>query len=58
MRRLLARDPFPGDPPRFVRAELYEYRFTGWTELRRTGRWWERERIGRYAPTLTAEGGG
>ena len=25
---LLARDPFPGAPPRFIRARLYRYRFT------------------------------
>ena len=25
--RLLARDPFNGRPPRYIRAELYEYRF-------------------------------
>ena len=56
VRKLLARDPFPDRPPTYVRAELYEYRFTGWEEWRRTGRWWKRDRVGRYAPVLTAEG--
>lgn len=58
VRGLLARDPFPERPPSYVRAELYEYGFTGWEERRRTGRWWKRERVGRYAPVLTAEGTG
>lgn len=55
---LLAHDPFPERPPSYVRAELYEYGFTGLGERRRTGRWWERERVGRYAPVLTSEEGG
>lgn len=58
VRALLAGDPFPERAPRYVRAELYEYRFTDAAERRRTGRWWERERIGRYAPVLAAEGEG
>ncbi|GLF92772.1 lipase maturation factor family protein [Streptomyces yaizuensis] len=40
--RLLARNPFPGAPPVYVRARLYRYRFTTWGELRATGAIWER----------------
>ena len=44
--RLLGDNPFPGRPPRFVRAELFEYSFTGPGDARRRpgrggsgGRW-------------------
>jgi lipase maturation factor 1 len=40
---LLAENPFPGTPPRFVRAVLYDYRFSTPEERRRTGAWWVRE---------------
>jgi hypothetical protein len=40
---LLGRNPFPDRPPRFVRAVLYEYRFSTPEERRRTGAWWVRE---------------
>jgi hypothetical protein len=53
--RLLARNPFPHDPPRYVRARLYEYRFTGWSEHRATGAWWKREERGEYLPTISLE---
>jgi len=53
--RLLARNPFPHDPPRYVRARLYEYRFTSRTELRATGAWWEREESRDYLPAVSLE---
>ena len=40
-------------PPRFVRAVLYEYRFTDAETRRQTGTWWEREPIGLYCPILS-----
>jgi len=49
---LLAVNPFPAQPPRFVRAVLYDYRFTSAEERRRTGAWWQRELRGLYAPVL------
>jgi len=45
---LLAENPFPGRPPRHVRAVLYEYRFTTPEERGRTGRWWRREPVDYY----------
>jgi hypothetical protein len=50
---LLATNPFPGRPPRYVRAEYYAYRFTTPTERRTTGRWWHRERLGVYYPAVS-----
>jgi hypothetical protein len=49
---LLENNPFPGHPPRFVRAELYEYSFADWTTHERTGAWWKRTLIGIYLPTV------
>jgi len=50
---LLGRNPFPGEPPRFVRARLYRYRFTTAQERRETGAWWSRTLIGEYMPPVT-----
>lgn len=46
--RLLRHNPFPDSPPRYVRALLYEYRFTTPAELRRERAWWHRTLVGGY----------
>ncbi|WP_328393272.1 lipase maturation factor family protein [Streptomyces sp. NBC_00390] len=43
--RLLRHNPFPDAPPVYVRARLYRYRFTTWSELRATGAWWHRTHV-------------
>ncbi len=50
---LLGKNPFPGSPPRYVRALLYEYRFTTPAERRATGDWWHRELKRTYLPSLS-----
>jgi predicted DCC family thiol-disulfide oxidoreductase YuxK len=50
---LLDQNPFPKQPPRFVRAELFDYHFTGLAERRATGAWWKREFIGEYLPPVS-----
>ncbi len=50
---LLAQNPFPDHPPRFVRAELYQYQFTDSATRRATGAWWRRELIGEYMPPVS-----
>jgi len=46
---LLCEDPFAdGEPPEYVRAVRYEYRFSTPEERSETGKWWERERVGTY----------
>ncbi len=45
---LLRHDPFAGDPPRYVRALRYRYRFTTRQERRATGAWWSRELVGEF----------
>jgi lipase maturation factor 1 len=52
---LLARVPGSGRPPRYVRALLYEYRFTDRTTRAATGRWWSRQRLGPYLPPLVLD---
>ena len=42
VKRLLAVDPFPGASPRYLRAQIYDYRFTVPEERAETGYWWAR----------------
>lgn len=55
---LLSHNPFPEAPPRYIRAVRYDYRFTDPRTLDKTGRWWHRERLGPYSPTLRRRGRG
>jgi hypothetical protein len=50
---LMGHNPFPDAPPRYVRALLYEYRFSDLGEKRIGGHWWRRERKGLYSPVLS-----
>ncbi len=50
---LLARNPFPEHPPRYLRAETYRYDFTESAERRATGAWWKRKRVGEYLPPIS-----
>ena len=52
---LLAQNPFGRAPPRYVRAVLYDYRFTDAATRRRTGAWWTREPIRLYVPAISRE---
>jgi hypothetical protein len=54
--RLLLRDPFASDPPRFVRALVYHYRFTTRAERAATGDWWKREQVGEFLSPVTLQG--
>jgi hypothetical protein len=49
---LFASNPFPGTPPKQIRAVLWQYWFTTPGEKRATGLWWRRQLLGLYAPTL------
>jgi hypothetical protein len=53
VQHLLARDPFNGRAPRYIRAELYQYHFAPMSTRRAEGVWWTRERLGGYSPVLT-----
>ena len=47
---LLAHNPFPDAPPRYIRATGYEYHFTDLNARRSTGNWWRRDLKGTYFP--------
>jgi len=50
---LLARNPFPDVPPRYVRAMLYDYRFTDMPTRQATGAWWRRELKRQFYPVTS-----
>jgi hypothetical protein len=50
---LLARTPFGGRAPEYIRATAYRYRFTSVSERRATGAWWSREWKGIYLPPVS-----
>ncbi len=50
---LMARNPFPSAPPRYIRAQVYDYSFTSFAERGATGAWWRRELKGEYFPVVS-----
>ena len=52
-RGLIARDPFGDEPPRFVRARYYRYRFTKPGDA--GSAWWSRTLVGEYLPALSRD---
>jgi hypothetical protein len=52
---LFAKNPFGADPPKDVRAVIYQYWFTSMKTKRETGMWWRRDLLGYYAPPLERE---
>jgi hypothetical protein len=55
---LFAGNPFLHEPPREVRAVLWQYWFTTAEEKRKTGLWWRRQFLGLYAPAITRDSDG
>lgn len=55
--RLLRRDPFGGQRPRYVRAVLYRYRFSTWQQLRQDRVWWDRIPVGVFMPPTGLDNG-
>lgn len=49
---LLGSNPFPGKPPVYVRALLYDYRYSTPQEKEATGAWWVRHPEGIYYPAI------
>lgn len=50
---LLERNPFPAAPPRYLRANLYDYSFTTRGERQQAGAWWRRRELGEYLPAVS-----
>jgi hypothetical protein len=53
---LLENNPFPTHPPRLIRAELFEYSFTGNDIRNQSGAWWKRVPRGLYMPPVGLKG--
>ena len=51
--RLLAHNPFPKSPPHYIRATVYDYQFTNFSEKRSSGAWWKRELKAVYLPAVS-----
>jgi hypothetical protein len=49
---LLEANPFPDRPPKYVRAQLYDYRFADASTRAATGQWWIRRLDGLYFPEV------
>ncbi|XP_049810816.1 lipase maturation factor 2-like [Schistocerca nitens] len=49
-----SRNPFPNKPPKYIRATLYHYHYTPWTQ-RSASAWWTRERVGEYFPIFSRD---
>jgi hypothetical protein len=45
---LLAHNPFPDNPPRFLRVQAYDYRFTSAEQRQQSGDWWRRDYLGLF----------
>jgi len=52
---LLRVNPFPQKPPRYVRAQLYEYHFTSPQQRSQTRAWWTRTFTGSYFPPVSLD---
>jgi Lipase maturation factor len=50
---LFGGNPFPGKPPRYIRAVLYRYQFA--PPGNPDGNWWKREELGLWLPPLSAD---
>ena len=50
VRALFAAGAFDQHPPIYLRARLYDYRFSTAVEHARDASWWQRELIGEYFP--------
>jgi len=52
---LLAENPFPEKPPRFIRAISDDYTFTNPSERKKTGDWWDAEPAAIYCPPVSLQ---
>lgn len=52
---LMGKNPFPKAPPKYIRALIYDYRFTDFAKRRAFGDWWQRRLAvtGIYLPMVS-----
>lgn len=51
--KLLRHNPFQENPPKWVRAQFYQYHFTSREEYKKTKNIWKRTHLGEYCPALS-----
>lgn len=44
--------PFPDHPPKYIRAFVYDYHFSDWSQLFTSGQWWTRDNKRTYLSPL------
>jgi hypothetical protein len=54
---LFAQTPLGGATPKYLRATIYQYHFTTWSERQKTGDYWTRELKGLYFPVVSLRTG-
>lgn len=45
--------PFRDRPPKYIKASLYRYHYTSWSQTWNAQAWWTREKVGEYFPILS-----
>jgi hypothetical protein len=55
VQELLAKDPFGGKSPRYLRIVKYNYQFSSIDLLKKKGQWWTRTSIGVYSPIFARD---
>lgn len=56
--QLMGENPFPDEPPKYIRASLYKYHFTvsdRSSDRYSDSNWWKRERLGDYLPVVSKD---
>lgn len=51
--QLLRYNPFPNQPPKYVRALIYDYQFSTYQQKKEKGWWWQRSLVSAYSPVMT-----
>ncbi|CAC5380957.1 Lipase maturation factor 2 [Mytilus coruscus] len=52
---LIANNPFPDAPPKYIRAKLYHYYYTSSSQTRSPKNWWTRKEKSEYLPILSKD---
>jgi hypothetical protein len=50
--RLFGKNPFPGKPPKYIRAVLYQYQFAEPGNKQKL--WWTRRKVSDWIPAMSA----
>ena len=53
--QLLKENPFADSAPRYVRAKMFQYHFTNFSERKQSGAWWKRGDEEVYCPPLSLQ---